>query len=345
MLISFSFCGKDQEQALKNAVYLAGLKNVRKHKFFIGHDSRINPKPIREALEKTYEIAGVAAIKDPYDSWPQSANVMFAQTAREIEYGLPNEKYYLWLEPDAIIVKENGLDLLQEEYLRAKKYFMGGLVPKYVDGKGGISPEHLTGCAIYPNPLVQYAGVMLLSAADIVPFDLSDTQNVINQAHFTDKIQHRWSPPSNPNPPFTSVEDMKSRMTSECVLYHSDKSGSLIDILSESREVAKPKTDGETSASSAERDPTDFVGSNPTSPQTSPVSYGNKQPRKRVGKKNLTGRHGEEKPQPEVRGSRPEDSPKPASLNSLLESVSQHFTSPLAKGRIFKQLKAFPIIR
>jgi hypothetical protein len=83
----------------------------------------------------------------------------------------------------------------------------------------------------------------------------------------------------------------------------------------------------------------------------------------------LTGGHGKQKTQPEVRDSRPGRKPKPVrqptlsggetnkigtdvttlpdppSLNTLLEQISKHFTSPLAKGRIFKRLKSFPIAK
>jgi hypothetical protein len=103
---------------------------------------------------------------------------------------------------------------------------MGAFVPKYQD-----SPDHMSGVAVYPGEVINYAGLMLMSVGQPVPFDLIAAPQVAGQAHFTDLIQHRWSPPFNVNPPFTSVEDMKSRMTSECVLYHSDKTGSIIDVL------------------------------------------------------------------------------------------------------------------
>ena len=232
MLVVFPFCPKDYQQAVKNARWIASLKHNNPHHFLLLHDARTDPIEVQSILGARH-IIGTHRVTDVHNRWPHSANTMFSQAARTIQ-GMPDIKYWLWLEPDAILLGDYALDKLETEYTRVNAVFMGARTNAWKN-----CPAHLSGVAIYPNPLVQYAGAVLLSEGESTPFDIIDAERVITQSHLTDMIQNvarkaertgdTWVPVQEARS-FSSREDFYSVATKECVLFHADKTGSLIDI-------------------------------------------------------------------------------------------------------------------
>ena len=230
MLVVFPFCPKDYQQAVKNARWIASLKHNINHRFLLVHDVRCDATEIGKYFGNPL-VEGLK-VADPYNRWPHSANTMFCTAARHIQT-LPN-KCWLWLEPDAILLGDYALDKLENEYNRVNAVFMGARTNAWKN-----CPAHLSGVAIYPNPLVQYAGAVLLSEGEATPFDIIDAERVITQSHLTDMIQNvarkaertgdTWVPVQEARS-FSSKEDFYSVATKECVLFHADKTGSLIDI-------------------------------------------------------------------------------------------------------------------
>jgi len=230
MLIILPYCLRDEAQALKNAKWIASLKHNNPHQFLLVHDSRCDPTEIGKYLGNPL-VAGLKVF-DPYNRWPHSANTMFCQAARHIQT-LPN-KYFLWLEPDAVPLGDYAFDKIEQEYNRANARFMGHRTNSWEN-----CPAHLSGIAVYPSPLVQYAGAMLLSEGEATPFDVIDAERVITQSHFTDLIQNvarrakrvgdTWVPVHEARS-YKDKDDFYSVATRECVLFHSDKFGTLIDI-------------------------------------------------------------------------------------------------------------------
>jgi hypothetical protein len=230
MLIILPYCLRDEAQALKNAKWIASLKHNNPHQFLLVHDSRCDPTEIGKYLGNPL-VAGLKVF-DPYNRWPHSANTMFCQAARHIQT-LPN-KYFLWLEPDAVPLGDYAFDKIEQEYNRANARFMGHRTNSWQN-----CPAHLSGIAVYPSPLVQYAGAMLLSEGEATPFDVIDAERVITQSHFTDLIQNvarrakrvgdTWIPVHEARS-YKDKADFYSVATRECVLFHSDKFGTLIDI-------------------------------------------------------------------------------------------------------------------
>jgi len=230
MLIILPYCLRDEAQALKNAKWIASLKHNNPHQFLLVHDSRCDPTEIGKYLGNPL-VAGLKVF-DPYNRWPHSANTMFCQAARHIQT-LPN-KYFLWLEPDAVPLGDYAFDKIEQEYNRANARFMGHRTNSWEN-----CPAHLSGIAVYPSPLVQYAGAMLLSEGEATPFDVIDAERVITQSHFTDLIQNvarrakrvgdTWVPVHEARS-YKDKADFYSVATRECVLFHSDKFGTLIDI-------------------------------------------------------------------------------------------------------------------
>lgn len=152
--------------------------------------------------------------------WPQSPNQMFCTVAKQMSMlHLP----WLWLEPDAVPLCPQWLDILEAEYRKQGKPFMGGL---------SVSPKpHLSGIAIYPPDVKRYNPAM--TVATTLPFDYCNPQATMKQAHVTPLIQHVWSVVNGHTvPTFLEASDL-SIIKPEAVLFHRCKDGTLIDRLSE----------------------------------------------------------------------------------------------------------------
>lgn len=261
--------------------------------------------------------------RDSYRSWPKSTTLAFSTCARHIEYYSPNESF-LWLEPDCCPLKAGWLDELEAEFRQTTKVFMNGLVPEYMG-----TPAHASGIGIYPGRMTAYAGQALL-LDDELPFDLLAIEAVNANAHFSDLIQHRWDRPAKP--PVNSMEDIYKVVTTECVLYHGNKDGSWIETLRRERKP-EPKS----------AQPTTPNG-NALSPNKSyqPLT----EPAEGTESNGMVWRSGAWRqktfiPKPGTK----EYDELPKWLPDPVTEVKRMFTSPLAKGRIMKQLKAAPILK
>lgn len=227
MIILYPFCQADEALAAKNAAWIMSLRNNTPLRVILVKDDRCSDNDWFG--EK--KIA-VVTVKDRHGQWPQSPNTMFSAGARYVEYYFPKERSFLWLEPDAVPIGDFWLDKIVAVRAQGKKPFTGAHVP-------GL-PEHLSGVAVYPNPLVLFSGVMLLVDDEPTPFDLVDAPNVLRQSHLTDLIQNQprhlervgetWVGDRS-STRFNSLEDFYKVATKECVLFHPDKHGDLINIL------------------------------------------------------------------------------------------------------------------
>lgn len=181
---------------------------------------------------------------------------------------------WLWMEPDCTPITSRWLFELEHEYFEMDRPFLG------VKMKIGDGREYMNGVGIYPWNAIQFAPLLVQSAMwqqhpeFEVGFDVAGGADVLNKAHMTRKIQlelrKRDDFAIRPETVLLHGRDNDLRTNgtagepqAACVALETRSQ----DNLSEDREVAKPKTDGETSASSTGLTPIDFVGSNPTPPQ------------------------------------------------------------------------------
>lgn len=234
MLVVLPYFSGDQPMALKLSKWIAELGGCRNHAALIAHDYRTNPQvdaEIKDILSEAFKSVEVLKVTgDVWSSWPRSPNHMFSTTARYIEYAIKTP--WLWLEVDTMPLCKDWLDTLDTEYKRGGKPFMGAFVPA-VHG----SVDHLSGVAVYPGELANYAGEYYFS--EETPFDLVGARQAVPQSHFTDLIQHKWGREwKGPNVPtvaintdFADYDAFRKVVTSEAVLFHGDKNLSLVEIL------------------------------------------------------------------------------------------------------------------
>lgn len=163
---------------------------------------------------------------DAYDHWPESCNLMFRRAAKHVEYG--SKEPFLWLEPDVVPLKTECFDAIETEYRASGKPFSGDFV--HVPEMGDV-PDHCSGIAVYPGALSNFAGTAYL--AHERAWDVEASSQIVPQMHKSKHILHRWK-----HPPFENWQQVEERIFAvkpEAVLFHADKTSSLIDLLRQKR--------------------------------------------------------------------------------------------------------------
>jgi FkbM family methyltransferase len=224
MTVVFPFSTIDQDLALKNAKWIRELGGCKGHQVLVIHDKRCVPEIVLETctvLGQCFDQATRLTAGAEIDGWPEGANYFFRIAASWVEQQGGRCPYYMWLEPDAIPLREGWLDQIVAEYLRAKRPFMGDRV------QVGDIPLHMSGVGIYPSPLHRFSGEAYRAAE--IAFDMAGKDQIVPQAFFTKLIEHAWK-----HPGFTMKDELRTQIRPEAVLFHASKDGSLIDILRDS---------------------------------------------------------------------------------------------------------------
>lgn len=226
MIVVYPFSVVDQNLALKNAQWIQELGGCKGHECLMIADARCASPLVGEvqkslalSFDKVHVLIGQAAI----DGWPEGANYFFRLATSWMDQRARTYPFFMWLEPDAIPMKEKWLDLLELEYHSGQRPFMGDRV------QVEDIPLHMSGVGIYPNPLHAYAGEAYRAAE--VAWDMAGKDQIVPKAHFTKLIEHAWK-----HPKFTSIVELETQIRTECILFHSSKDGSLIDLLRSKRE-------------------------------------------------------------------------------------------------------------
>jgi hypothetical protein len=231
MVVAIAFCPSDEGICLKQAQWIKELGGAKGHTALLAYDARCNPDRIEKELLDSFDELKTIRVVDNLAHWPESANNMFSQCARHVEFFFPKAPFWFFLEPDCIPLSPGSFDALQIEHKQGKKPFTGAKVEV-----GGV-PIHLSGNAIYSTPLYKYAGEALI--AHDIAFDVFAAPKIVPQAHWTDLIAHSWDRDYETGrglhnfPDWKSVEDQVIQPHPRAVFYHGDKSGTLIDRLRE----------------------------------------------------------------------------------------------------------------
>jgi len=231
MLIAIAYCLRDYKETKLLLDWIEELGGCREHELLILHDARVPNQNMVDItalagkiFKKVTPIVGAAAI----DGWPQGANYMWRTVTNVLSYR-QDVRFFLWLEPDAIPLREGWAEALEKEFIEAAgrgARFMGDRVEVQVEGKE--VPLHMSGVGIYPNPLHQFSGEAY--RAHELAWDMAGKDQIVPLAHFTKLIEHAWKHPS-----FTNVSELYTQIRPEAVLFHASKDGSLIKVLRQQR--------------------------------------------------------------------------------------------------------------
>jgi hypothetical protein len=221
MLVVIAYFSGDRSQAVKLLDWMSEIGEYGNHDLLFVRDHRCEPieNPARFNL-----VNEIVVKHDTFNSWPQSANLMFEQAARYIEAG--SKDHWLWLEPDSVPMKTGWLDDIEKAWRACGKPFIGDRVE--VDGV----PVHMSGVAGYPGAMSWHAGTAL-TAKDIA-WDVQAAPQIVPKMHHTKLIEHSWEAPGKRRT-FESIEQVRREIAPETVLFHSSKDGSLIDRLREQK--------------------------------------------------------------------------------------------------------------
>lgn len=204
-----------------------------------------------EQLARTV-FASVICITTPYrrkrldgtSAWPMGANWCFYSLA--FYMAMTQTRPFLFLEPDCSPIKEGWLDIIEKEYLICGKPMLGPILQTKMPDS---HPSYMNGTAVYPaKGLLYFDGAFIdfLNGGGHA-FDVAAAARVIPEAFPTRLIQHFWGSAENVSPTF--VKEKKTddpwnvftleHIYPEAVLYHRDKTGSLISLLRERRNKSK----------------------------------------------------------------------------------------------------------
>lgn len=236
MLVVFPYSLVDQKLAVKLAQWIAELGKNPTHEVLIVRDHRCNPaldQSIRAALISSFSaVETIDVTDDVYNQWPHSANLMFRNAAKHIQYTRP--RFWLWMEADAVPMRSDWCDLLEAEYLEAGKPFSGDLVSVHTPELD--VEDHLSGVAIYPGVITDHAGLAVVTLE--LAWDMACREQTVPNMHQSKYLSHAWR-----HPTFEGMEQVQREIYAikpECVLFHASKDGSLIDILRAERNKTLP---------------------------------------------------------------------------------------------------------
>lgn len=229
MIVCFPYSLIDQDLALTLAGWIRELGQNKDHTCLIIRDKRCNPgkdEQIRKELEQTFVQIETITAPAEIDGWPQGPNHLFQTAARHIQFD--QQSPWIWLEADCVVLNPDWIDRLMNEYNEKRKPFLGDFV--HVPNV----PDHMSGIAVYPGIVVNYAGNTLITQA--VAWDVAGADQILPNMATTKLIQHKWKHPPLENQ--SQVDNLLGQLGEDCVLFHADKSGSLIRLLRERRAAA-----------------------------------------------------------------------------------------------------------
>lgn len=238
VLLVIGFHAGDVERTKNLLTWIAELGECNPHSCLLVADSTVL-KPDSDAIKKLAKKSFDTVMMIPASvecAW--KPNQMFLSAAKWIHEctKLP----WLWLEPDAIPLKEGWLDAIADEYAASPMAYMGPII--HQKGQPGLPEAHLTGCSVYPASAWELFASLPKLQKDIVAWDIEGAAKVIPRARNTNLIHHFWGNRDMP-PIFVESKTQESPknfvtidfISKEAVVFHRTKDGGLINILRKAR--------------------------------------------------------------------------------------------------------------
>lgn len=178
MIVVFPVCKKDIGLAILHARWLRqmGMKNNRLAVIF-AETGCGDINGLKSLLQESFTRVGIMTYEPIPFRWPQVANQVFQHVARTMEFLCDP---WLFMEADAVFLRPDALAIMEAEYGRGGKDFMGARVK----GMG-----HFNGVAVYAANTPE----LLPEALDVPPHQAWDM--VMDRSLFHDAshlIQHVW---------------------------------------------------------------------------------------------------------------------------------------------------------
>lgn len=222
MRVVLGYCDKDEDQAARLASWIKELGPYPGHTLLVARDISSNIRPFANVgFDRVDEIQ---ISNDAWRHWPESCNNVFGIAARHISELMAGEPF-LWLEPDVVPLRPGWLNSIQMEYQKCGAPFLGDFVSVHTPELD--VPDHMSGVAVYPGNMTQHAGMALISHE--IAWDVAAAYQIVPRMATSKLILHSWK-----HRPFNNHDMIQGEIYAtkpECVLFHADKSGSLIHLL------------------------------------------------------------------------------------------------------------------
>ena len=193
---------------------------TEKHELIIAASRRVDISAFKSPFAKTSFFV-------PHDEdergWPQSPNHLFKRLCQHITWDI--KRPFLWFEADCVPIVPSWIDQIEAEYNSCGQPFMGARVDY------PPTPLHMSGNGVYPADVLHRS--INICRLDKVAWDVSCAEDIVNQAHWTNLIQHIWRKERDFD--FPDQESVKKVLKPSAVLFHQCKNSSFIDRLRERR--------------------------------------------------------------------------------------------------------------
>jgi hypothetical protein len=192
------------------------------HTLLVARDISSNLRPF--ANVGFDQVDEIEIKNDAWRHWPESCNNVFGICSRHVQE-LYNAEPFLWLEPDVVPMRPGWLNSIAMEYEKCGRPFLGDFVSVHTPELD--VPDHMSGVAVYPGNMSGNAGMAIISHE--IAWDVAAAYQIVPRMATSKHILHIWN-----HPPFTDFDSIQSGVYAhkpECVLFHRDKTGSLIELL------------------------------------------------------------------------------------------------------------------
>jgi hypothetical protein len=259
MIVAISFHDGDLELMTRWANHVQKLGPYLNHHLVLLPVHGANTSGIEQRLSGSFSKLSVERCHHSERGWPISCNKAFETMAWAAfqKYKQP----FLWMEPDAVPIKQGWINDIENAYRSCGKPFMGDYV-----AIAGVMPngiDHMSGIAVYHPDMPRLAPSIFNN--ERAAWDIASASQVTRQMSRTPLIQHDWVPSKQWRRDKVDLSCVKP----EAVIYHPDKKGVLFnDGLSPNGTQGDPAAGGSCESSPHETKETKLSKGTPESVET-----------------------------------------------------------------------------
>lgn len=240
MLVAFSVFEKDVDALQRLLKWCGHLGPYPEHSAVIVCDAAT---PFDKAItclklaKSMFKTAAIITNGQSVIGWVEGPKSLFITTAKHAAgWGLP----FLLMETDSIPLKRGWLDQISVEFSACGRPFMGHV---YECHQVGLPSHLMSGIGVYAPDIVEAIPAIEAGAN----WDVAMTDYVLPRAHHTKLIHHLWGEPHR-SPSFARKAIPPDvfgidQLPPEAVIWHRDKTQSLIRLLERQMFPAEVKTE------------------------------------------------------------------------------------------------------
>jgi hypothetical protein len=191
MLLVTAICDLDAKEADQVWNIIEHLGGCPNHDLLIVGDitAEREAKGLVERSKSLFKSAALFLPEVTMRGWPQGPNCMFRQTVKHLD-NIRNQQPWYFMEPDHVPLKAGWLDLLEEEYRKSGRKYMGALSPTLAKD-GRILSTHLNGAAVYPPEFLKLVPAVM-TFRDRMAWDIELASHIVPSAHNSELIVKNW---------------------------------------------------------------------------------------------------------------------------------------------------------